>query len=1191
VKLALSHQTRRIGSLVASACLALAAVLITSVAPVRAANAPSAHCHVTDGAFDTCPDGSREWSDVTPQAFPDRHAWLYADQAKMTPGATRPDTFMLLYDECGRTTPLGPDEYFLVNFDTVEGPPGAEALQRYSIHVFSDGTIIFIENGVPQRDATGHTRVQTIDGQRGKAGFGASPNCSFNHLIVEFQIELTAAGGHSYSPDPIFWGGTDPPCKVSPLPPITDTQAQQIEASQTFSTIQVNGHPVSVSSRALISGLTADTQTALTNFLTRIVNTPGAGTPVINSAFRPQAYQDHLRAIRDRANQLGGRVSNGTVTFTNTDSQCASVRDEIARELLNHGLSNNPVARQSDHTRGIAVDITVNLPPGTNVDTLASPDFTRPLPVKDAVHFVHGQGATQTPGTVTAHSPVNELVTDPLGHRIGFDPSTRTAVNELGPDAAYSGPGSDPQTIDLPDVTPGVYTISGIGSGQGPYTIDFATAVDDGSIALGANSTTGTATFGLPIAPVQATISTNRDVAFTVLPPPPPGPGGHSLRPGFSASNLPANDDGSTGLVPLGFTSNFFGTSYTGTFINNNGNLTFDSPLAQFTPENLTSTRHVIIAPFFADVDTRVGNVLTYGPGIVDGHQAFGATWPGVGCFSQNISVLDAFQVVLVNRSDTGAGNFDIEFNYDQIQWETGQASGGSAQCLGGAAARVGFSNGTGVPGSSFELPGSGAPGAFLDGNPTTGLANNRINSGMVGRYLFPVRAGTPTTRDSDGDGVPDELDNCPFVPNSDQRDTLLDGIGDACRTPTLQHSTAAILQANLDGTTSVQATGATVADEPSVADRLVKIVAFRVSAGLTNSATGLTTNLVNSLVSSGLVAGSDAAQLVQIVLRRINAPPTLLLPGDQTGSFDDPMTYTILATDPEASDQLTFGSSGLPAGLTMTSNGNRTATISGRPIAAPGTYLVTFSVSDGFNPAVTGTLHVTITREESALTITRGTVIANSQPLTMAASLLEDNDATAPIGGRAVTMTLGSGSTAQTCSNTTLPNGSVTCTIAAVNQPLGPGTMSAQFVSDAFYLPSSASAQTLVFAVLPSGAFVIGDQNRAIGTVVTFWGARWTALNTVSGFAPPDSFKGFAANTSEPPANGNNWTTAPANSSGPPSPALPAYMGVVVSDSITKTGATISGDTVHIVVVKVDPGYDGDPGHAGTGTVVAVFS
>jgi hypothetical protein len=48
--------------------------------------------------------------------------------------------------------------------------------------------------------------------------------------------------------------------------------------------------------------------------------------------------------------------------------------------------------------------------------------------------------------------------------------------------------------------------------------------------------------------------------------------------------------------------------------------------------------------------------------------------------------------------------------------------------------------------------------------------------------------------------------------------------------------------------------------------------------------------------------------------------------------------------------------------------------------------------------------------------------------------------------------------------------------------------------------------------------------------------------------------------------------------------------MGVVVSSSITQSGSTISGDAPSIVVVRTNPGYRRDPGHPGTGTVVAVF-
>ena len=78
-----------------------------------------------------------------------------------------------------------------------------------------------------------------------------------------------------------------------------------------------------------------------------------------------------------------------------------------------------------------------------------------------------------------------------------------------------------------------------------------------------------------------------------------------AVVPGFDANVLEANDDGSTGAVDLGFTANFFGQEFGSVFVNNNGNITFDAPLSSFTPFDLTSTSQAIIAPFFADIDTR----------------------------------------------------------------------------------------------------------------------------------------------------------------------------------------------------------------------------------------------------------------------------------------------------------------------------------------------------------------------------------------------------------------------------------------------------------------------------------------------------------------------------------------------------------------------------------------------------------
>ena len=221
-----------------------------------------------------------------------------------------------------------------------------------------------------------------------------------------------------------------------------------------------------------------------------------------------------------------------------------------------------------------------------------------------------------------------------------------------------------------------------------------------------------------------------------------------------------------------------------------------------------------------------------------------------VGCYNSNTSVLNTFQVLLVDRSDAGPGAFDIVFNYDSIQWDAGQFDGGDARCQGGTPARVGFANGTGLPGTSFELPGSGINGAFLDSSAATGLIHGSLNSQAPGRYVFEVRNGVPgTAGDSDGDGIPDDVDNCPTVPNSDQRDTNLNGIGDACETPAVQHRTAIFLQARSDGSTTAEPGSLQVADEPSLLAQLVRIVNFRLDAGLTSSADGLTTKLVASLV------------------------------------------------------------------------------------------------------------------------------------------------------------------------------------------------------------------------------------------------------------------------------------------------------------------------------------------------------
>ncbi|AWB86574.1 hypothetical protein C3E77_08055 [Mycetocola zhujimingii] len=210
-----------------------------------------------------------------------------------------------------------------------------------------------------------------------------------------------------------------------------------------------------------------------------------------------------------------------------------------------------------------------------------------------------------------------------------------------------------------------------------------------------------------------------------------------------SQNSLPENDDDSAAEAALPFEINFYGKTYQTAWVNNNGNITFDGPLSTFTPFGLVGTEAAIIAPFFADVDTRGGGgAVTYGWGetVFQGHRAFCASWLEVGYFDGHSDKRNSFQLLIVEREDSNAGAFDIVFNYNSIQWEAGDASGGFGG-LGGSPARAGFSNGSGNENASFEVPGSGETGAFLDGSPTA--LNTRTADGSVaGRLTWKVRGG-----------------------------------------------------------------------------------------------------------------------------------------------------------------------------------------------------------------------------------------------------------------------------------------------------------------------------------------------------------------------------------------------------------------------------------------------------------------
>ena len=125
------------------------------------------------------------------------------------------------------------------------------------------------------------------------------------------------------------------------------------------------------------------------------------------------------------------------------------------------------------------------------------------------------------------------------------------------------------------------------------------------------------------------------------------------------------------------------------------------------------------------------------------------------------------------------------------------------------------------------------------------------------------------------------------------------------------------------------------------------------------------------------------------------------------------------------------------------------------------------------------------------------------------------------------------------------------------------------------------------------TGLFVLGDVTAAQASAtdtVTWWSHSWWLENSLTNGPAPAAFKGFATDfSSDTPTCGDTWTTGPGNSPHPPAD-VPDVITVLVSDAITKDGDTISGNVVRVVQVATDPGYGPDPGHPGTGKIVATL-
>jgi hypothetical protein len=395
--------------------------------------------------------------------------------------------------------------------------------------------------------------------------------------------------------------------------------------------------------------------------------------------------------------------------------------------------------------------------------------------------------------------------------------------------------------------------------------------------------------------------------------------------------------------------------------------------------------------------------------------------------------------------------------------------------------------------------------------------------------------------------------------------------------------------------------------DHAGVAGKTISFMLGTQSCSATTAVSGLATCTISLTQPPGLYtvtatfAGdrSDRAANTSAAFTINQEESAVAYTGAMTSDFHDAFTASATLTEdgvtPLAGRTVTFSLNGAEScSATTDAGGNASCSIT--PSEPSGTYNVTASFAgDSLYVPSSTTAAFEVKLEEDTLTSTGSLqVFAQNGTATMSASLAEDG--LTPVAGRTVTVALGSGAGAQSCTGVTDATGVATCTIAPVTVGLGPQPITDTFASDGFYQSVTHPQQAMVFAFLDNGAFTLGDETAAdalaSGAPVTWWGSRWAADNLLSNGPAPAAFKGFVqAPATEPPVCANSWTTDPGNSSSPPAAtAIPAYMGVLAIDRATQSGSTLGGDAPSIVVVKTQPGYEPNPGHPGMGTVVARF-
>ena len=361
----------------------------------------------------------------------------------------------------------------------------------------------------------------------------------------------------------------------------------------------------------------------------------------------------------------------------------------------------------------------------------------------------------------------------------------------------------------------------------------------------------------------------------------------------------------------------------------------------------------------------------------------------------------------------------------------------------------------------------------------------------------------------------------------------------------------------------------------------------FAAADGITVSATRTSGEAVGSYVTTATAAGTLTNYTVTYVPGTFSITPASTTAGVSaptiTYAANGVVTVTVSSTAGTVLGNVTLTVDGGAPLTGALSGGSATFTLL-QPNAGDHPLVASFAAHGNFAASsATGNLHVNKSPTATTLTSTPSPQAAG-QTVTLTAKVVSVAPGSGVPNG---TVTFMDGATTL---GTAPVNASGVAIFTTTSLAVGPHSITATYSGSSNYILSAASAASQLIYGYPAGggSFVIGNNNAILGGSVTFWGAQWEKLNSMTGGSSTASFKGFATGPT-PPTVGATFTAAPGNSAPSPS-AVPTYIGIIVTSKVTKSGSNISGTIVALVVVKVDPGYEGNPGHAGTGTIVAVL-